>query len=128
MDAKDIRNIQEAYLEVVMNEGWKPLPTEKMKRRQERYKNKSSSPYESGISPSLQVDKRISARDKAKKIGDALSKPSTTRNPKKCPQSSFEKSRNRINNSACLWLFKQRDLGQKCPFSCINNYNHKQSR
>jgi hypothetical protein len=88
MDTQDFRSLQEAYLEVVMNEGWKPLPTEKMKRRQERYKNKSSSPYESGISPSLQVDKRISARDKAKKIGDVLSKPSTTRNPKKLRKQS----------------------------------------
>ena len=26
-----------------------------------------------------------------------------------------------------MWLFKQRDWGQKCPFSCINKYNHKQS-
>ncbi len=32
-----------------------------------------------------------------------------------------------INSNACLWLFKQRDWGQKCPFSCINKYNHKQS-
>jgi hypothetical protein len=83
MNSQDFRNLQEAYMEVAMNEGWKPLPTEKMKRRQERYKNKYTSPYEGGISPSLQVDKRISARNKAKKIGDVLSKPSTTRNPKK---------------------------------------------
>ena len=88
MNSQDFRNLQEAYMEVVMNEGWKPLPTEKMKRRQERYKDKSSSPYESGISPSLQADKRISARNKAKKIGDVLSKPSTTRNPKKLRKQS----------------------------------------
>jgi hypothetical protein len=88
MNSQELRNLQEAYMEVVMNEGWKPLPTEKMKKKQERYKNKSSSPYESGISPSLQVDKRISARDKAKKIGDVLSKPSTTRNPKKLRKQS----------------------------------------
>jgi hypothetical protein len=88
MNSQELRNLQEAYMEVVVNEGWKPLPTEKMKKKQERYKNKSSSPYESGISPSLQVDKRISARDKAKKIGDVLSKPSTTRNPKKLRKQS----------------------------------------
>ena len=83
MNSQELRNLQEAYMEVVMNEGWKPLPTEKMERRQERYKNRSSSPYEPGTSAVQQVDKRITARNKSKKIGDVLSKSSTTRNPKK---------------------------------------------
>ena len=30
MDAQELRNLQEAYVEVVMNEGKKPLPMDKM--------------------------------------------------------------------------------------------------
>lgn len=105
MDAQDFRSLQEAYLEVV--EGWKPLPTEKMKKRQQRYQNRSEYfPYSGGESPSQQVDKRISARNKSKKIGDVLSKSTTTRNPKK--------------------LKKQTAMGDFLPGGRVHSKNAKQ--
>jgi hypothetical protein len=106
MNSQELRALQEAYMEVVMNEGWKPLPTERMKERQKRYQNRSSSPYQPGTSPSQQVDKRIAARNKSKKIGDVLSKSTTTRNPKK--------------------LKKQTAMGDFLPGGRVHSKNAKQ--
>ena len=83
MNSQELRALQEAYMEVYMDEGWKPLPTEKMKERQQRYQSRYSSPFGSGHLLSQPMDKRISDYKKSVKIGDVLSKSTTTRNPKK---------------------------------------------
>ena len=62
MNSQDLRNLQEAYLEVVMNEGFKKLPWEKMERKRDQIykkymKSKVDSPKEQNL---LRRDKKIS--------------------------------------------------------------------
>ena len=68
MDAKDIRNLQEAYMEVVMNEGFKKLPRYRMELKRKDIYNEfmdaeSDSPEET----------KLLKRDR--KIGDVLTGP-----------------------------------------------------
>jgi hypothetical protein len=41
MDAQDFRSLQEAYMEVVINEGEKPYPSDKVKRKLDYFNNKA---------------------------------------------------------------------------------------
>ena len=106
MNSQELRALQEAYMEVYMDEGWKPLPTEKMKERQQRYQSRYSSPFGSGHLLSQPMDKRISDYKKSVKIGDVLSKSTTTRNPKK--------------------LKKQTAMGDFLPGGRVHSKNAKQ--
>jgi hypothetical protein len=76
MDAQDIRNLQEAYLEVVMNEdGFKKLPWQRMEKQRDRIydkymKSEIDSPEE----------KKLLKRDKT--ISDVLNGPRPKPKPK----------------------------------------------
>ena len=59
MNAQDIRSLQEAYLDVVMNEGKKPLPIEKMKKKIGNIKSSMKSTIEKSANEVGMNPKRV---------------------------------------------------------------------
>lgn len=76
MNSKDIRGLQKAYLEVVINEGFKELPREKMKSKREKIINK----YNRGAAPDswnseFDSPEETKLLQRHKKIGAVLTGP-----------------------------------------------------
>jgi hypothetical protein len=59
MDAQDFRRLQEAYMDVVMNEGKKPLPMEKMKKKIGNIKSSMKSTIEKSANEVGMNPKRV---------------------------------------------------------------------
>jgi hypothetical protein len=59
MDAQELRNLQEAYMEVVMDEAKKPLPVEKMRKKIEDIKSSMKSTIEKSANEMGMNPKRV---------------------------------------------------------------------
>ena len=59
MNAQELRNLQEAYMGVVMNEGKKPLPIEKMKKKIGNIKSSMKSTIEKSANEVGMNPKRV---------------------------------------------------------------------
>ena len=78
MDAQDIRNLQEAYMEVVINEGEKPYPSDKVKRKLDYFNNKADYATDKKAE-----DKYENKFEKLAKKHDELSSRAYIRHPQK---------------------------------------------